>query len=118
MLIQHPFLGSPSSRKGPSSDIFWGFMCCSGCTKLFCFRNLQVYNLTIRQFGALQSIAPNMHQMGYRYVCVSVLTFWTLSRQYRVASICKSPSCLWCCLQGQGVEREPPGAHSPPAPPA
>ena len=27
---------------------------------------LQVYNLTIRQFGALQSIAPNMHQMGYR----------------------------------------------------
>lgn len=26
----------------------------------------QVYNLTIRQFGALQSIAPNMHQMGYR----------------------------------------------------
>lgn len=27
---------------------------------------VQVYNLTIRQFGALQSIAPNMHQMGYR----------------------------------------------------
>jgi transformation/transcription domain-associated protein len=27
---------------------------------------LQVYNLTIRQFGAMQNIAPNMHQMGYR----------------------------------------------------
>ena len=32
---------------------------------------LQVYNLTIRQFGALQSIAPNMHQMGYRWVTVA-----------------------------------------------
>ena len=33
---------------------------------LECLSFMQVYNLTIRQFGALQSIAPNMHQMGYR----------------------------------------------------
>ena len=47
-------------------------------------RPLQVYNLTIRQFGALQSIAPNMHQMGYRWVggstrCAYALDGWHAS---------------------------------------
>ena len=32
---------------------------------LLTWRN-QVYNLTIRQFGSLQAVAPTMHQMGYR----------------------------------------------------
>ena len=43
--------------------------------------SMQVYNLTIRQFGALQSIAPNMHQMGYRCDHRSAPAQWILTVQ-------------------------------------
>lgn len=45
----------------------WGTSIVNLLSGLFHCAQVQVYNLTIRQFGALQSIAPNMHQMGYRW---------------------------------------------------
>ena len=39
---------------------------------LLTWRN-QVYNVTIRQFATMQTLAPSLHQMGYR--CVRGLTW-------------------------------------------
>ncbi|KAL4439666.1 hypothetical protein ABPG75_002667 [Micractinium tetrahymenae] len=58
-------------------------------SQLLSWRN-QVYNLTIRQFGALQSIAPNMHQMGYRDKA------WSVNRLGRIARLHHQPEA---CVQ-------------------
>ncbi|KAL4854024.1 Transcription-associated protein 1 [Chlorella vulgaris] len=54
------------------------------------YQEHKVYNLTIRQFGALQSIAPNMHQMGYRDKA------WSVNRLGRIARLHYQPEA---CVQ-------------------